>query len=267
MKKLLSLIAAAAVAVGAVSCSSKKAGSSSQSSKAETTEAVTTAQPVPADHSQQTTTTASVSTTAAAETTVVTTAAAEETTHQPDPLGGDAFEYNDDGAVVFDKPVEDSDDKTLIAAAQALFESAGHVQMLFTVGCPFKVDYDNYIENSFGWQFYRITESGISRLSDIEDAYYKVFSRRYPCSELSELYIEKNGAVYALCGNRGSNIYYSSSRVTGIKSRTDDEIVFTVENYYDGSDFGDESYTETADFSVVIENGNVWKAGQFTLPY
>ncbi len=266
MKKLLSLIAASAVAVGAVSCSSKKAGSSSQSSKADTTEAVTTMQPVPADHSRQTTTTAAASTTAAAETTV-TTAAAQEATHQPDPLGGDAFEYNDDGAVVFDKPVEDSDDKTLIAAAQALFESAGHVQMLFTVGCPYKVDYDNYIENDLGWQFYRITESGISRFSDIEDGYYKVFSRRYPSSELSELYIEKNGAVYALCGNRGSNIYYSSSRVTGIKSRTDDEIVFTVENYYDGSDFDQESYTETDDFSVVIENGNVWKAGQFTLPY
>ncbi|MBR3665635.1 MAG: hypothetical protein IKH96_05890 [Ruminococcus sp.] len=266
MKKLLSLIAAAAVAVGAVSCSSKKAGSSSQSSKADTTEAVTTMQPVPADHSRQTTTTAAASTTAAAETTV-TTAAAQEATHQPDPLGGDAFEYNDDGAVVFDKPVEDSDDKTLIAAAQALFESAGHVQMLFTVGCPYKVDYDNYIENDLGWQFYRITESGISRFSDIEDGYYKVFSRRYPSSELSELYIEKNGAVYALCGNRGSNIYYSSSRITGIKSRTDDEIVFTVENYYDGSDFDQESYTETDDFSVVIENGNVWKAGQFTLPY
>ena len=266
MKKLLSLIAAAAVAVGAVSCSSKKAGSSSQSSKADTTEAVTTMQPVPADHSRQTTTTAAASTTAAAETTV-TTAAAQEATHQPDPLGGDAFEYNDDGADVFDKPVEDSDDKTLIAAAQALFESAGHVQMLFTVGCPYKVDYDNYIENDLGWQFYRITESGISRFSDIEDGYYKVFSRRYPSSELSELYIEKNGAVYALCGNRGSNIYYSSSRITGIKSRTDDEIVFTVENYYDGSDFDQESYTETDDFSVVIENGNVWKAGQFTLPY
>ena len=266
MKKLLSLIAAAAVAVGAVSCSSKKAGSSSQSSKADTTEAVTTMQPVPADHSRQTTTTAAASTTAAAETTV-TTAAAQEATHQPDPLGGDAFEYNDDGAVVFDKPVEDSDDKTLIAAAQALFESAGHVQMLFTVGCPYKVDYDNYIENDLGWQFYRITESGISRFSDIEDGYYKVFSRRYPSSELSELYIEKNGAVYALCGNRGSNIYYSSSRITGIKSRTDDEIVFTVENYYDGSDFDQESYTETDDFSVVIENGNVWKVGQFTLPY
>ena len=266
MKKLLSLIAAAAVAVGAVSCSSKKEGSSSQSSKADTTEAVTTMQPVPADHSRQTTTTAAASTTAAAETTV-TTAAAQEATHQPDPLGGDAFEYNDDGAVVFDKPVEDSDDKTLIAAAQALFESAGHVQMLFTVGCPYKVDYDNYIENDLGWQFYRITESGISRFSDIEDGYYKVFSRRYPSSELSELYIEKNGAVYALCGNRGSNIYYSSSRITGIKSRTDDEIVFTVENYYDGDDYGQAPYTETDEFSVVIGSDNVWKAGKFNLPY
>ena len=36
---------------------------------------------------------------------------------------------------------------------------------------------------------------------------------------------------------------------------------------YDGSDFGDESYTQTDEFSVVIEDGNVWKAGRFVLPY
>lgn len=266
MKKLLSLIAAAAVAAGAVSCSGKKAGSSSQTAESSAVEATDASQPVPTDHSEVTTA-VTTATTTAVEATTVTTTAAQQATHQPDPMGGDAFEFNDDGAVVFEKPVEDSDDRTLIAAAQALYESAGHVQLNFTVGCPFKVDYTNFVENDLGWQFYRITESGISSFSDVEDAYFKVFSRRYPCDELSDLYIEKNGAVYALCGNRGSNIYYSSSKVTGIKSRTADEIVFSVDSFYDGSDFGEESYTQTDDFSVVIEDGNVWKAGQFTLPY
>ena len=60
--------------------------------------------------------------------------------------------------------------------------------------------------------------------------------------------------------------YYSASKITDIQSKTDDEIFFTVENYYDGSDFGDDSYSETDTFSMVLENGT-WKAGQFTLPY
>ena len=265
MKKVMALIAAAALAAAAVSCSGKKTDSKSEVSATEATQEATTLQPVPTDHSEVTTSAAATTTASAATTTSAVTTQQQAT--QADPMGGGIFEYNDDGAVVFEQPISETDDKSLIAAAQALYESAGHVQMNFTVGCPFKVDYDTFVENDLGWQFYRITESGITTIKDVEDAYYKVFSRRYPCSELSELYIEKLGSVYALCGNRGSNIYYSSSRVTGIKSRSDDEIVFTVDSYYDGSDFGDESYTQTDEFSVVIEDGNVWKAGRFVLPY
>ena len=84
--------------------------------------------------------------------------------------------------------------------------------------------------------------------------------------ELLRLYLEKDGSLYALGGNRGANIYYSSSKITSIISKSDDEIVFSVDNFYDGSDFGEESYTETDNFSVVIEDG-VWKAGEFVLPY
>ena len=153
-----------------------------------------------------------------------------------------------------------------MAAAQALFESACNTQMSFTVGCPFEVDNSDYIENNFSWRFYRITDSSIKSFSDVEKAYYKVFSDRYP-TPLASLYMDSNGSAYALCGNRGKDIYYSSSKVTEIKSRTDDEIVFTVENYYNGSDYGDGEHTENDEFSAVIGSDNTWKAGKFTLPY
>lgn len=258
MKKILSFIAASALLITAASCG-EKTGKSPNTAKKKPTEATS--------QTETTVTSTTVSTTAktttkAASTTVTTTSKAA----QQDPLGGGAFSYNEDGAVVFEADQSKADDRTLIAAAQALFESACNTQMSFTVGCPFDVDYNDTAENDMGWKFYRITDSKIKTFKDMENEYFKVFSTRYPCSELSQLYIEKNGSLYALCGNRGGNIFYSSSKVTEIKSRSNDEIVFSVDNFYDGSDRGEESYTETDDFSVVIENG-VWKAGEFVLPY
>lgn len=257
MKKIIALMAAAALTAGAVSCG-KKTGSAPQKPEPKTTEASST-EAETTETSTAVTTTAKTTTTAAVSTTSVIAT-------QPDPLGGGAFEYNEDGAVVFEADAKTADDKTLIAAAQALFESACRTEMQFSVGCPFETDSDDYIENSLSWRFYRVTDSRISSIDDVLNEYHKVFSDSHP-NEISSTYMEKDGAVYALCGNRGAHIYYSSSKVTGIKSRTDNEIVFTVENYYDGSDFGQPSYTENDEFSAVIGSDNVWKAGIFTLPY
>ena len=259
MKKIISLIAAASLAAAAVSCG-EKTGKSPNTAKKKPTSAA--AEQTETTVTDTTVTTTAKTTTSAASTATTTTAP----TTQPDPLGGGAFSYNEDGALVFEADSKDADDKTLIAAAQALFESACSTQMKFTVGCPYSMDSNDTIENDMGWKYSRITDSNIKSFSDLENEYNKVFSSRYPCKELKQLYIEKDGSLYALGGNRGANIYYSSSKITSIISKSDDEIVFSVDNFYDGSDFGEESYTETDNFSVVIEDG-VWKAGEFVLPY
>lgn len=267
MKKIVSLIAAFALLASAVSCNNQKTGKVPHPKQKKSIEE-TTVQPDPLENSS--TTSSKQSTTTKNSKTTTTTTAAVTTAPavtQPDPLGSGAFEYNTDGAVVFEADMASANDRTIIAAAQALYESACRTEWDFTVGCPFSIDQDSYIEaGNFSWRYYRITDSDINSYDDIANAYYKVFSRRYPSDELANLYCERDGAAYALCGNRGANIYYSSSRITGIKSRSDDEIVFTVENYYEGSDFGDGAHTETEEFSAVIEN-NTWKAGKFKLPY
>ena len=153
----------------------------------------------------------------------------------------------------------------MISAAQRLFDSACQTYWKFLINCPYDLDYSDYVENDFKWQFYRITNSDIHSMADVERDFNKVFSSRYP-NNLSTNYRESNGSVYALNGERGAHLYYSASKITGIDSRTDDEIIFTVENYYDGSDFSDEAYSETDTFSMVFEDG-IWKVGKFTLPY
>jgi hypothetical protein len=135
------------------------------------------------------------------------------------------------------------------------------------VGCPFKID-EQFIETGdFNWRYYHISDSNIKTFADVEKAYHKVFSDRYETVDLSTLYVEQDGGVYALSGARGADIYYTGSKITEIRSKTDDEIVFTVENYYSDNDYGEGPNTQSEEFSAVIGSDNVWKAGKFTLPY
>lgn len=186
---------------------------------------------------------------------------------QPDPLGGGAFSYDENGAVEFLQDPAESDDRLLISAGQAIFETACRTQWDFTVGCPYEIDINSTVQNGFGWTYYKITDENIKSLADIENDYYKVFSDRYPNEDLKMLYLEFEGSVYALNGQREMNIYYSVSRIKDIQSRTDNEIFFTVENQFEGTDTNpDEPYSQEETFSVVLDGDKI-KAGQFRLPY
>ncbi len=271
MKKIFTaaaiILSAALITVSGCSKKTDKASDKTDETTSAQTETTLQSDPLAppetttAEASSEKTTT--VSSAVPTETTVTTAAA----TQQADPQGNGAFSYDDNGAVSFNADISQQDDRVLIAAAQALFESACRTQWDYTVGCPYNIDSGDIIENKFGWQFCRITDSGINSLADVENDYYKVFSSRYP-NQLGELYIEQNGSVYVTSGARGMDLYYSTSQITGIESRTDDEIFFTVENFYTGSDFNSsEAYSKTETFSVVIDSSGTWKAGQFRLPY
>ena len=268
MKRIISAIIAFSAVLTIASCNNKKSSekesknSSISETTAETVQAST--QPDPLDPAGKTTAPATETSSAPEETTVPTSEAPAKPTEAPDVS---AFEYNDDGAVIFENSYEKESDATLIAAAQSLFESACRTEWKFTIGCPYNTDVEDYIENEFEWQFYRITDSGITTLADVEKDYYKVFSRKYP-NLLNQLFIAGNGAVYALNASRGADIFYEKSTITEITSRTDEEIFFTVENHYSGTDRDpDMPETRTDTFSVVIENDGSWHAGKFNLPY
>lgn len=158
-------------------------------------------------------------------------------------------------------------DEELIAKAQKLFEDACNTSWKYHVGCPYNLDYEQYVENDLGWLYYLVTDSGVDSLDDVLADYGKVFSDKYE-NDLGELYIEKDGRLYAFDGARGSDIYYESSEITKVKEKNDGEILFEVENRYSGDDYGQEGeITKTADFSAVISEDGTWKAGKFTLPY
>jgi len=212
------------------------------------------------------------STEASSETETEASSEAETTNSKPDkpveidPLGGGEFTRDEYGAVVFKGDIAGKDDRLLMAAGQALFNSACETNWNYHFGCPYTLDQNTCITNEYGWSYKLITTPGITSLADVKADYCRVFSDRYPV-ELDE-YIEKDGAVYALAPARGGNIFYSASKITAIQSRSEDEIVFTVENYYDGTDLdGSAPYTETDTFSAVISPDGTWRAGKFKLPY
>lgn len=175
--------------------------------------------------------------------------------------------YNENSITESGEDFSQTDDSRLIAMGQSLFETACDFQWNFTVGCPYEVDMDSTVQNGFGWTYYKIIDSNIHSLADIENVYYSLFSDKYPNEDLKILYLDFEGDVYALNGQREKNIYYSGSEIKNIQSRTDDEIVFTVENYFDGTDMNpEEPYSETDTFSIVIAD-NKTRIGQFRLPY
>jgi len=272
MKKAMALTAALVILTGMTGCKGKNSGSDSSADTqpatfsaipGEGTEETTAAETAPAEEGTEPSEAAAAETTAAkAADEVQTTAAAAESS-------GDTalFEYNNDGAIAFSEPAAEQSDSDLIAAGQALFRSACETDWSFTVGSPYELDMGQYVENKYGWQFYLVTTPGKNSIADIEKDYYKVFSDRYPTA-LSEVFMEEGGHVYSLNGERGINNYYQYSQITGITSRTDDEIFFNVKNYFDGTPYGGpEPYVEEDEFSAVIGSDGVWKAGKFRLPY
>ncbi len=264
MKKLIAMLIITAMLGALASCGKTEDPAGTSGSSSESADEMPETQPdplAPTEAEEEAETDAP----AEAETEAVSYAPAD--TEQVDPLGTGAFSLDEDGAVVFADDAAAESDRTLIAAAQTLFESACQTEFSYTVGCPYEVDSTRTITvGDFGWMYYLITTPGVTSVDDVLADYHKVFSSSHPNSALDSLYVDGEEGVYALCGGRGADIYYSGSKVTQVESRSDSEIVFNVENYYDGTDWGDDAYTETATFSMVLEDG-VWRADQFVLPY
>jgi len=175
------------------------------------------------------------------------------------------FETDDNGAVIMEVH-DDTEDSEIISAAQELYKNACETEFRYHVGCPYNLDYNSYVENSYGWQYYLVTDEGYTTIADVEKDYYKIFAEENG-SDLSEIYIEQDGRLYALDGERGANVFYEGSEITGIIEKSDNKIVFSVDNHYTGNDMDPGTpVTETEQFSVVIKDGE-WRVGEFYLPY
>lgn len=196
-----------------------------------------------------------------AETTVSITAAENSTETETTAETSEGLTFPED-----DPEFEEKLDDEVIAAAQLLFEKACETEWKFTVGSPYSLDTSEYITNEYDWQYCLVTDEGINSLDDVRADFHRVFSESYE-DTLDELFREKDGRVYCLNGARGSDIFYESSEITEITGRSDGEIRFKVVSYYNGENFGIESYIKETEFVIVRESNRAWRVSEFKLPY
>lgn len=138
-----------------------------------------------------------------------------------------------------------------------LYDSDGNLYEGYTL---------NYTYNESGDNIgVLITEPGITTFEDVMNT-IGTFDRSY-YEEYRRAFTEYNGRVYWLAGQRGSNIFYTGSEVTEITGRTANEIIFKVEDHYDGTNIeGTAPWTEEREFAVAVQPDGSWKVSRFTLP-
>lgn len=269
MKKYILTIISAAILCGLCSCGDK---TSDTDSIAPTTAASTTS----ATTTEEATTAAA--TTAAAATTTATAAASVgapiELDYTPEGADLSAFHYNEDGAVVFDKPVEEQSDATLMAAAQALFQSAHALNSHFAMGSfPYHIDFNgesvtktNPIDGQ-ELEYFLIKDEDVNSIDDVIADYRKVFSDKYDYNIMIDTcFTEEGGRVYCISGGRGSDIEYVGSEIVSYDGKNGDELMFTVRNHYDGTQWGGSTADYDHDFTMVNDADGVWRAGRFIQP-
>lgn len=257
MRKIMIISVMTAFLCGFTACGDKTNQSATESSSviSESSSSETT----------ESTNTTSTELTTAATTHTKTTSATEKSTTKISSESN--FQQNDNsGGIVFSENVEDLTDDALISAAQLLFESACETEWKFTVGSPYELDTTQTTPNMYGWDCYLITTEGINSLADIRADYHKIFSEKYS-DKIEEVFTESNGRAYCLNGARGADIFYEKSVVTAVNSRSDNEISFTVENYYNGDDFGNDAYISDEDFVITIDSDGAWRVLKFRMPY
>lgn len=166
-----------------------------------------------------------------------------------------------------------AEDAELIAKAQKFYENAIDTDLKYGRFAPehFNIDTLNCFEQVNGPYLSNVYDV---TLDELRAQYHEVFSDRYAENDatIEKYYCIYNGQLCWLTGNPGIELYLESTTVTKVLRRTDDEIFFAVERHY--SDFrhvdieGDfEPYTETDEFSAVIQPDGSWKVGKFHNPY
>ena len=222
----------------------------------------------------------SVSTTSAASET--TTQSATETTTAPDTsvISETTTDSVTETTTVPETTIS-AEERELVGKAQDFFETACETYWMYRYTPPFDIADDKYDENGnvIGKEYnWKVKENGedlghliknpeIKSIDDVLEEYYKTFSDRYP-NDIRDAYIEYNGNLYVLSGNRGYNISYKDSRVSEFLRIEGDEIIFTAEySYYNETFDENDIIVKKEIFSVIVQPDGSWKVGQFSLPY
>jgi len=158
------------------------------------------------------------------------------------------------------------DETQLISLATSLHQVACEMAWNYYNGSPYALNYDTFIEDSYGGVYFLIDDNSITSLDDVHDDWYEIFSSTNDPGDFDGHFIEKDEKVYVNDGTRGANIYYKNTEITEITSIVNNEVTFKAVSHYVNPDDNSAMDDEVYEFSIILEDGS-YHIGTFTLPY
>lgn len=156
-------------------------------------------------------------------------------------------------------------EEELLALASSLYSVACDMYWNYYIGSPYPLDYEDSIQTDYGMLF-AVEDENIKTLDDVKQHWFEVFTSSVDPGDFDGSFAERDGKLYSSDGDRGGNIYYDSTDITEIVSIVDDEITFNAVSHYVNPDDSSDTYDETCEFSIILEDGS-FHVGKFTLPY
>lgn len=165
-------------------------------------------------------------------------------------------------------PVMGFDDEELLVLAKSLYDVACEMAWNYYCDCPYTLDYDSTVKDTYGNTYYLISDTSITSIEDIKEDWLEVFSSKYYPTDFGNRFIESGGRVYANDASRGGDISYSSTDISEITSKSEDgtEVFFNAVSHYVDPNDNSPMDDQIEEFSIILEDGS-YHVGKFTLPY
>lgn len=155
-------------------------------------------------------------------------------------------------------------DAELLNKAKESYENAKNKYFDILLKTSYNLNYDKLIMDENGVEYYQVENEEIKSLKDVKNDFYKVFDESY-FVDFSGRYIEKDSQLWAADIGRGLNRFYKYTEISGIKSKSESEVVFKALSYYESDEDGVSSYSKEDEFKLVYKN-NQWLVSGFVYP-
>lgn len=161
---------------------------------------------------------------------------------------------------------ETMQDEDIENLGAAMFEQA--CELYFATYCctggVYAYDAQQAITTEEGAEAYLVTDPAVKSLADVRAQFHQVFAADFP-EQLDTRYTEKDGKLYTISGDRGSDIEYTGSQVKFV-SKTEKKLVFEATSFFCNPDDFSVLPDQVNAFTLTLE-ADGWRVSAFTLPY
>ncbi len=156
-------------------------------------------------------------------------------------------------------------DEQILDSARNLYVQCLDISEKYLSGCVYEVDSTVSLESE-GDTLYAVSDSRVCSFDDIYSEWLTVFNKKYfdEQSELFSDYSEKDNKVWVNTDPYEGNTSYIDTVLVKVLSRKDNEAQIQAVSTYQNEDG---SLSKSEDVFSVVYSSNIFRAGQFKMPY